>query len=213
MNYPSWATPKRRRALARLAVCSANRCLQGHPVCPIAEHYVAENKRLFTVAANVVHQYVDDDGQRVTVEGVKLTTAVVTTKTQERLYDRLSEELIAEWKAYDRTAKAEAARQEGTELHHCFDDKGWGCRFDPAAKDVFFAQQPSHYVEGMGINPLTFHKTAKIRVSSSPVRLFVDCHKLSYNARKYLRRRKGIIAATTEEACQLAAEHYKASLA
>ena len=211
MTYPAWATPKRRRALIKLWERTGTRCRQGHLACPLAEHYVAENKRLFTVATDEVHQYVNDDGERVTVESVRLSNAVVTTKTHRHLYQQLSEQLISDWKEADRIVKAEAARQESAELHHAFDDKGWSTRFDPAAKDVFFAQQPAYYLEGMGVSGLTFHKIAKIRVSSSPTRLFVDCPKLTYNMRKKLRR-KGIFPPTTDDACRQAAEHYKASM-
>ncbi len=219
MTLPSWATPKRRKSLVKLWELTGNQCLQGHTTCPIREHYRQVETRLAVAPVEVQVPCVDtqgekerdDKGEVITYTVWGLRRVPVTTEVHRRLFDHLSEDFIAEWKADDRTARSELARREAADLHHMPDNRGWGRRFDPVDKDLFFARQPSYYPEGIGISGLTFHRVAKVRVASSPIRLFVDCQKLSYNARKKLRR-KGIIATTTDDLCRMAAEQYSRSL-
>jgi hypothetical protein len=88
------------------------------------------------------------------------------------------------------------------------------------AKDEFFSQQPSYYLEAVGISALTFTPIAKARVASTPVRLFVDVPKtkpkMSKNARhKALRYGRGRLLGedrTIDQLCNLAVKDFWKSL-
>jgi hypothetical protein len=64
-------------------------------------------------------------------------------------------------------------------------------QFSAIAKDIFYAEQPSHYVEGLGISGLTFKPFAKVRIASSYMRLFVDLGDTLKDVPK-VKRRKAI---------------------
>jgi len=86
---------------------------------------------------------------------------------------------------------------------------------------VFFQQQPDYYLEGVGISGLTFTRIAKVRVPSTPVRLFVDVadsklpKKLGQNARKRARRQAALQIGedkSIDTMCRKAVQHFKDSL-
>ena len=64
-------------------------------------------------------------------------------------------------------------------------------QFNAIGKDIFYASQPSHYIEGLGISGLTFKPFAKVRIASSYMRLFVDLGDAFKGVAK-VKRRKAI---------------------
>jgi len=138
-----------------------------------------------------------------------------------RFFQNYIEPVIKGWIAEDKVEQVALWRQEQRRLHHMTDERGWrNQRFDAVAKDVFFQQQPDYYLEGIGISGLTFTRIAKVRVPSTPVRLFVDVadsklpKKMGQNARKRARRRGLLIGEdkSIDSLCRKAVQHFKASL-
>ncbi len=238
MTYPAWATPKRRMALLRLWAMTDLRCLQGHWHCQETAHYIDIESKVVVVGEEIEQPLLDKDGARQwepenedggwecsqdgavwtkvmggakTVKAFRVKRSVIRTEKHRHLYEKLKADLKAMWIQEDRDVKAALSRREAADLHHMPDNKGWGRRYDPVQKDIFFAQQPRYYVESIGIDPLTHQKFAKIRVSSSSRRLFVALPQTTYNARKRLRR-QGLLPLTIDQICQKAAEEYTATL-
>ncbi len=139
-----------------------------------------------------------------------------------RFFQNYIEPVIKGWIAEDKVEQVALWRQEQRRLHHMTDERGWrNQRFDPVARDVFFQQQPPYYLEGVGISGLTFTRIAKVRVPSTPVRLFVDVasskrlKKLGQNARKRLRRRPALLLEedrVIDQLCRAAVKDFKDSL-
>jgi hypothetical protein len=89
-------------------------------------------------------------------------------------------------------------------------------QFSAIAKDIFYPEQPSHYVEGLGISGLTFKPFAKVRIASSYMRLFVDLGDTLKSVPK-VKRRKAIrygkalppeVERRIEQAVRQAVKHY-----
>lgn len=83
--------------------------------------------------------------------------------------------MIAVWSADDR-AQRQAEWQAERKRLHSLGERRYPIRgqFSNIGRDIFFAEQPLHYVEGLGVSGLTFHPFAKVRIASSYMRLFVD---------------------------------------
>ena len=197
MQYPQWATPQRRALLVELFQHS--RLVWLSPDSPI---------RGFCM-----------DGQ---CSKVSPANPAPYCQECERFFQNYIEPIIKGWIADDKVGQTALWRQEQRRLHHMTDERGWRNQlFDPVAKDVFFQQQPPYYLEGVGISGLTFTRIAKVRVSSTPVRLFVDVaeskqpKKLGQNARKRLRRRAGLLMEedrTIDQLCSAAVKDFNQSL-
>jgi len=89
-------------------------------------------------------------------------------------YEPFSEALIADWKAEDRAQDLAEWQAEQRALHGLGERGRTKGEFNAIAKEIWFAQQPLHYIEGLGISGLTFRPFAKVRLASSYVVLFVD---------------------------------------
>jgi len=138
-----------------------------------------------------------------------------------RFFQNYIEPVIKGWIAEDKVEQVALWQQEQRRLHYAPDERGWhNQQFDPVAKDVFFQQQPPYYLEGVGISGLTFTRIAKVRVPSTPVRLFVDVatskrlKKLGQNARKRLRRRGLLLEEDRiiDQLCSAAVKDFKDKL-
>ena len=198
MEYPQWATPQRRALLVELFQRSTLVWLS--PDSPI---------RGFCMDSQC---------------SMSADNPVPFCQGCPRFFQNYIEPVIKGWIAEDKVEQAALWRQEQRRLHHMTNERGWrNQRFDPVAKDVFFQQQPPYYLEGVGISGLTFTRIAKVRVPSTPVRLFVDVasskmSKLSKNARhKAKRYGKGIGLLvqedrTIDQLCRAAVKDFKDSL-
>jgi hypothetical protein len=139
----------------------------------------------------------------------------------ERFFQNYIEPIIEGWIVDDKLEQAELWRKERRELHRLNERRWKKEQFDAVAKDVFFQQQPDYYLEGIGISALTFTRIAKVRVPSTPVRLFVDVaesklpKKLGQNARKKARRRAALLIGedrSIDTLCRKAVRHFEDSL-
>ena len=72
-------------------------------------------------------------------------------------------ERLAEWRAEQVRLHATADRHEPV--------RGM---FNAVSSDIWHAEQPQHYIEALGISGLDFHPFAKVRLSSSFMRLQVS---------------------------------------
>ena len=196
MEYPQWATPQRRNLLVELFTRSKLVWLS--PDSPIR-------------------------GFCMDRQCSKVSEDNPTPYCQEcpRFFQNYIEPLIKFWVDDDREERAELWRKEQREMHNLNERRWKKCQFDAVAKDVFFQQQPDYYLEGVGISGLTFTRIAKVRVPSTPVRLFVDVadsklpRKMGQNARKRARRQAALQIGedkSIDNMCRKAVQHFKDSL-
>ena len=90
-------------------------------------------------------------------------------------YQVFIDNLVADWVAEDR-ARREADWQAERKRIHGLSERRYPLRgqFSTIAKDMFYAEQPEYYLEGIGISGLTFRPFAKVRLASSLVQLHID---------------------------------------
>ena len=84
-------------------------------------------------------------------------------------------------------------------------------QFSTIAKDMFYAEQPEYYLEGIGISGLTFRPFAKVRLASSLVQLHIDLGDTLRQVSKAKRRkaiRYGKVADTIQARIREAVRHY-----
>jgi hypothetical protein len=107
-------------------------------------------------------------------------------------YELYIEGIIKDWVADDR-GQSQALWETERKALHSLGERRYPLRgqFSAIAKDIFYPEQPSHYLEGLGISGLTFKPFAKVRVSSSYMRLFVDLGDTLKDVPK-VKRRKAI---------------------
>jgi hypothetical protein len=93
----------------------------------------------------------------------------------EHHYQLFIEGLIKDWQSYDREERQANWQAERIALHQLAEPKEpLRGRFSAISKDIWRAEQPLFYLESLGISGLTFKPFAKIRVSSSYMRLHVN---------------------------------------
>lgn len=131
----------------------------------------------------------------------------------DHFYLPFTDGLVRDWVADDREARGYEQRLAERYTGRAPDESGvWGRQFDPVARMAFAQQQPPFYLEAVGVDGLTFHRIAKVRVPSTPVRLFVDVSgakdKPSQNARRKWRRYGKPLPPTVRELCQAAVRDY-----
>jgi hypothetical protein len=126
------------------------------------------------------------------------------------LSDAAVEEAIATWKADDREQRAlDWKREQQAILDGTYGT--YGSRFDPVARDQFFAQRPAYYLKATGIDGMHGRPVAVVRVPSTSIYLYVNCAaafvKATKNQRRLARRRgKPVQAVTVEQLCQQAVQ-------
>ena len=127
-------------------------------------------------------------------------------------YEPFIDSLIADWQAEDRASQQADWRAEQRELH------GLGERHHPLrgqfsaiGKDIFYANQPQSYLDGIGISGLTFRPFAKVRLASSYMRLYIDLADSLRGVGKNARRtalRHGRLTVTAQKRIRQAVKHY-----
>jgi len=133
----------------------------------------------------------------------------------EHHYVPFTEGLIKDWIADDRMERQALWGIEQRAMHDLGERGRFKGRFDAIAKDVFFAQQPLYYVEGLGISGLTFKPFAKVRIASSFTCLHVDISQ-AIKAVSKNQRRKALrygklpneLWESIDQTCSLAVRHY-----
>ena len=93
----------------------------------------------------------------------------------EHHYQLFIEDLIADWVADDKAQRQADWDAERKQLH------SFGERLEPLrgqfssiAKEVYFSNQPTFYLVGVGVSGVTFKPFAKVRLSSGFVNLYID---------------------------------------
>jgi len=89
-------------------------------------------------------------------------------------YELFANDLIGDWKAYDRAQQWADWQAERKAIHSLGEVGRTKGEFNATSRDVFFASQPLYYVEGLGVSGLTFRPFAKVRLASSFIALHVD---------------------------------------
>jgi hypothetical protein len=130
----------------------------------------------------------------------------------EHHYEVFIEGLIRDWVADDR-AQRQAEREAERRALHGLGERRYPLRgqFSAIGKDIFYAEQPQFYLEGIGISGLTFRPFAKVRLASSFVRLHIDLGDslkgMSKNARRKALRH-GKLSETAQSRINQAVRHY-----
>jgi hypothetical protein len=233
---PAWVTPARQEYLIKLWIQYGNKCLLGHPACPIREHYIHDYQRQVLVpqAKSVLcvdgsgNPIKDNHGNPLYITVYPLVKDILHDKQIRQvetddgfthlfgLYDLKSETIIKDWIADDR-AQRQAEWQAEYKARHARGERTYPLhgRFSGISQEIFYDSQPAYYLEGLGISGLTFKPFAKVRLSSSLIALHVDLGDLLKPMSKNKRRkavRYGKIPIGLEDrikdACWLAVKSY-----
>ncbi|MBA7697874.1 hypothetical protein ES703_106546 [subsurface metagenome] len=195
---PKWATPERQAILVDLWAMYGNKCLQGHTACMNPEHYT-----YIVPVAEIVGKPVkypchdgqgnlkkDSEGKTIYLTLYKPQAITINQPITSRLYDYITELVIDGWKADDREARGLEYRLESRILHHLAEPT-YPLRgaFSAISKDIWASNQPLFYLQNLGMSGVTFKPFAKVRLSSSYLRLYVDLGNLLRGVSKSKRRK------------------------
>ena len=221
---PKWATNERQAQMLDLWAKYGNRCLLGHTACDDFEHYIYHKpKPLFGIKPKPIkcvdrygNPILDNNGQPLWTVEYKLIPDWVTTPEVIRLYGLKLAEVIGDWIAEDRQAKAYERKAISRLLHTLSEVGALRGQFNAISRDIYHESQPTYFIECLGISGLTFKPFAKVRIASSYVRLHVDLKapltSVSKNRkRKFIRYGKGLppeVAKEVELTCNRAIAHY-----
>ncbi|MDP2917082.1 MAG: hypothetical protein Q8O16_04040 [Dehalococcoidia bacterium] len=108
----------------------------------------------------------------------------------EHHYEIAIERLIDDWQAEDREQANLDWQAERKVLHSLGERKTpLRGRFSNISQDIWHDQQPLFYVENLGMNGITLKPFAKVKLSSSYMRLYVDLGDCLRNVSKNKRRK------------------------
>ncbi len=141
------------------------------------------------------------------------------TKCQfsEHHYTVFIDNLIKDWQSDDRSQTLAKWEAERIRLH-ALGERKTPIRgtFNNISQDIILANQPLFYLEGIGVNGITFKPFAKIRLANSYMRLYVDLgHSLQTISKN--RKRKAIrygktlpldVSSRVDSLCYLAVKHH-----
>lgn len=93
----------------------------------------------------------------------------------EHHYEVFIEDLIADWKADDREQRLADWIAEQRRIHS-LGEKTYPLRgqFSAISQSIYGDSQPLYFIQGIGVSGLTLKPFAKVRISSSYMRLYVD---------------------------------------
>ena len=221
---PKWATNERQAPMLDLWAKYGNRCLLGHTACDDFEHYVYHRpKPLFGIKPKPIkcvdrcgNPILDKNGNPLWTVEYKLIPDWVTNPEVIRLYDLRLTEVIGDWIAEDRQAKAFERKAISRMLHLIPEVGALRGQFNAISRDIYHESQPTYFIECLGISGLTFNPFAKVRIASSYTRLLVDLKapltSVSKNRkRKYIRYGKSLpieVQREVELTCNKAIAHY-----
>jgi len=196
---PQWSTAERRLSLVELWARYGNRCLQGHLNCPEPEHYIHRQPVVITSYKLVKvkckdcngNDMLDREGNPLYADTFHKVASVVSKDSISRLYELKESQVVKDWIAEDREARAYINRIVSRNLHRIPEKGALRGRFNAISRDIFFDSQPQFYLESIGVSGLTFKPFAKVRVASGSVRLHVNIDRPLKNVSKN-RRRKAI---------------------
>jgi hypothetical protein len=221
---PKWATNERQAQTLDLWAKYGNRCLLGHTACDDFQHYVYHRpKPLFGIKPKPIkcvdrygNPILDTNGQPLWTVEYKAIPHWVTNPEVIRLYDLKLAEVIGDWIAEDKQAKAYERKAISRLLHTIPEVGALRGQFNAISRDIYHESQPIYFIECLGISGLTFNPFAKVRIASSYTRLLVDLKapltSVSKNRkRKFIRYGKGLpieVQKDVELTCNRAIAHY-----
>ncbi len=132
-------------------------------------------------------------------------------------YPEYVSRLIQEWRNDSRSLKQAEWQAERLTLHALGERREpIRGRFNGVSREITLAEQPTYYLDSLGVSGLTFKPFAKIRLSSSYVYLYVDIQKplqavSKSKKRKAIRYGKPLPAEILDRidlACNKAVRHY-----
>ena len=221
---PKWATNERQAQLLDLWAKYGNRCLLGHTACDDFQHYVYHRpKPLFGIKPKPIkcvdrygNPILDKEGNPLWTVEYETIPHWVTNPEVIRLYDLRLAEVIGDWIAEDKQAKAYERKAISRLLHTIPEVGKLRGQFNAISRDIYHESQPTYFIECLGISGLTFKPFAKVRIASSYVRLHVDLKapltSVSKNRkRKFIRYGKGLppeVEKEVELTCNRAIAHY-----
>jgi hypothetical protein len=186
-------------------------------------HYIYLNpKPLFGIEVKPVPcqdngvPILDTNGNPLMTTAYKPIPCWVTTPEVVRLYELKLREVIEDWIAEDKQARAYERKAISRLLHRIPEVGALRGVFSAISRDIFFDSQPQYYIECLGISGLTFKPFVKVRIASSYTRLLVDLKaplsRVSKNRkRKFIRYGKGLpidVQKDVELTCNRAIAHY-----
>ena len=223
---PQWSTPERRDHLVGLWSKYGNRCLHGHYLCPIRDHYVHVSPMAIETVTDVRlvpcydangNRLKDSHGNEIHRKQYTIGIERVYATEHARLYDVKESELVAHWIADDREARHYEQAAQRRILHHIPERGALRGTFNAISRDIYFDSQPDYYVEGIGVSGLTQRPFAKVRLPSSFTRLHVDITDamkgMSKNQRRKAKRYANAlpvpVQVEVERACRAAVKDYR----
>jgi hypothetical protein len=180
---PLWVTPERQAYLVELFNKYGNRCLLGHKVCPIPEHYFYLEYKQGYALRQKHHKFRDgnerpiigNDGKPLEYDIFIPYKVLLPQVKVARLYEYLSESFIDDWKRDSRQQAAEEYKALHKALHSVPTRLRNRSSFNA---DNFYDNQPIYYIVGYGVSGITFQPLVRIRLPSSHTQLIV---KLPHN--------------------------------
>ena len=236
MTKPKWVTPERQAELVKLFSESQGFCIHVHKPCNgkwerntttvcqwrLPRLYICSNP---VPSGEPCHFNPDEGMPRLpchtcTFELVRWHCAYgdyTCSKPHECHFELYADWLIKEWTQLDR-AIGQAEWEAEREAMHSLGERRTPVRgrFNGIGKDIFFANQPSYYVEGLGVSGTTFKPFAKVKMANSFIRLYVDLGDSlkavsKSKRRKAIRYGKPLPSAASEKVndiCNSAVRHY-----
>jgi hypothetical protein len=147
------------------------------------EHYVHTERKLGTIAkavdvrcedgnGNVLK---DKDGNELYLTVYKSQPIIEAEQSYVTQYELLSEMAIDGWKE-DTRAQSNLEWQAERKVLHSLGERKTPLRgqFSNISQDIWHDKQPLFYVENLGMSGITLTPFAKVKLSSSYMRLFVD---------------------------------------
>ncbi|MDP2954751.1 MAG: hypothetical protein Q8O76_15715 [Chloroflexota bacterium] len=197
---PRWATAVRKARLVELWHRYGNRCLQGHRTCPERDHYVLRTlkpewarvpDRMQRAERPDGTLILDKAGNPIYYQTYKLVPAPKVELSLERLYEVKSEEAIRHWVSEGAAQRAAEWKAERERLHRDQRVFRQG-EFDSLRRQLYMENQPAYTIVALTVDSLTFRPVALVKVSHTPICLFVNLEApmsaLSKSARKRARR-------------------------
>ncbi len=197
-SLPKWATPDRKNALVQLWIEYGNKCLYGHQVCSIAEHYQYREAKAVKVAIPVEMPCKNASGTPITDQQgnplyltiyAQKTVTTYETKTA-RLYERKSEQAIKFWLEDDKAAQQTEWQAERLAMHSLGEMRyPVTGKYNAISRDIYASNQPLYYFQGQAVSGLTLTPFIKVRIASSYMRLFIDLGDMLRQVSKSKRRK------------------------
>ncbi len=210
MTQAKWINPIRQAHLVKLWNQYGNKCRLGHPNCAIESHYAFSESKLVKIVSGKDIKCFDSSGNPILdrfgnpalrhtlrINYQKVDFKVVYQSYEDDIvrnlndYDIQSAKCIKNWSESERENTIAELRYEHELRHHNLSDRQFPVRgkFNGIAQDVYFDKQPVYKIVSIGIDGISFHSIAKVRLTCDNTILYVDIHKAMQSVSKNKRRK------------------------